>query len=324
MTTPRAAGVAAPLPDGRVLIAGGAGSGGPASSAEVFDPAAGSFATLSAQMTVARMAAVAAPLPDGRVLIAGGQGSVGFLSSAETYLPAPEAAVAGGDFGGQTVGQASAVQPLVVSNVGAQALSISAASLSGAAASDYALTSNGCAGKRLAFEQSCTISVRFTPSAAGLRQATLTLADNEAASAGIVLSGTGVAANSGPPGPLGPAGPQGPAGPRGATGPRGLAGEIRLVSCTSITQTITVGGKKRSVKRQKCTTRLITGTATFTTTSARATLIHGQAVYATGRAWLNHLSLRTRRPVRAGRYTLILSRRVGHRWIDRRQQITIR
>ena len=174
---PRDNAVAAPLADGRVLIAGGGGSGFVAlSSAELFDPVSGTFTALGAQMTGARTAAVAAPLPDGRVLIAGGFNGVVSLSSAETYVPAPEAAAAGGDFGAQTVGQPSAVQSLMVSNVGAQSLSIAGASLSGAAAGDFALTSDGCAGRRLAFEQSCTISVRFIPSVGGARPAALTLA----------------------------------------------------------------------------------------------------------------------------------------------------
>jgi hypothetical protein len=255
------------------------------------------------------------------VLIAGGFNGVISLSSAETYVPAPEAAVAGGDFGAQTVGQPSAVQSLMVSNVGAQSLSIAGASLSGAAAGDFAITSDGCAGRRLAFEQSCTISVRFTPSVSGARPAALTLADNEPAPAQVALMGVGVAAASGPPGATGPTGP---AGPRGATGPRGPAGEIRLVTCTPVRVTVLVHGHKRSVTRQRCTTRVITGTATFTTTAATATLLHGQAVYATGRAWLGEVTLHARRPIHAGRYTLVLTRRVGHRWVVTRRVVRLR
>jgi Kelch motif len=43
MTTARAGAVAAPLPDGRVLIAGGFDSGNELSSAEVYDPSTGTF-----------------------------------------------------------------------------------------------------------------------------------------------------------------------------------------------------------------------------------------------------------------------------------------
>jgi hypothetical protein len=215
------------------------------------------------------------------------------------------------------------VVPLVVSNVGAQALAISGAGLSGAGAGDFTITSDGCAGKRLAFEQSCTISVGFTPSAAGPRQATLALADNEATPTGVALSGTGTAAVTGPTGPQGPAGAPGAAGPTGATGAKGPAGQIRLVSCTTTTRTVTVRGRHRTVTHRTCTTRLITTTLTFTTTSALTTLVRGRTVYATGRAFLDRLTLRARRPIRAGRYTLIERRREGHRWIDSQRQVVI-
>src|SRR5579863_6828022 len=50
--------------------------------------------------------------------------------------------------------------------------------------------------------------------------------------------------------------------------PGGKVGEIRLVTC----RTVTVVEHGKRVKRQKCTTKTITGTASFTTASARATL----------------------------------------------------
>jgi hypothetical protein len=95
------------------------------------------------------------------------------------------------------------------------------------------------------------------------------------------------------------------------------------VSCKTITTTIRRHGHKRQVHRRKCTTRVLTGTATFTTTSARATLARGRVIYATGTATLARLVLHARRPVPPGRYTLILRRRQGHRWITSRKQITI-
>jgi Kelch motif/Galactose oxidase, central domain len=91
MSTPRAGAVAAPLPDGRVLIAGGYhGATNALPSAEVFDPATNSFsATGIGSMTTSREGGVAAPLPDGRVLIAGGlDNAEAFLSSAEVFNPA--------------------------------------------------------------------------------------------------------------------------------------------------------------------------------------------------------------------------------------------
>ncbi|MGC9220367.1 MAG: choice-of-anchor D domain-containing protein, partial [Solirubrobacteraceae bacterium] len=204
MTTAREGAAAAPLPDGDVLIAGGFNGNSYLSSAEEFDPATGTFTALSGSMTTERYAAAAAPLPDGDVLIAGGRNNDGStVTSAEVFEPAPEATLAGGGFGDQTVAQPSIVQTLTVTNIGSQTLSISGASLGGADPSDFAINSDSCAGRRLAFEQICTIQAQFTPSTTGVRSATLTLQDNEPTPASITLSGTGVAANSGPAGATG-------------------------------------------------------------------------------------------------------------------------
>jgi Ca2+-binding RTX toxin-like protein len=95
MGTPRWAAAAAPLPDGRVLVAGGYyydfgdGSDHFLSSAEVFDPATGTFSSAGiGSMSVPRFGAAVARLPDGRVLIAGGNNGSSFLSSAEIFDPA--------------------------------------------------------------------------------------------------------------------------------------------------------------------------------------------------------------------------------------------
>ena len=134
LQTTRAYAVAAPLPNGQVLIAGGDEFSGFLQSAELFNPASDTFTALpasgSTELQTARDGAVAAPLPNGQVLIAGGyNNSSTYLQSAELYSSAPEVAAAGGDFGDQTIGEPSPVSVVVVTNVGAQALSISATSL---------------------------------------------------------------------------------------------------------------------------------------------------------------------------------------------------
>ncbi|MFI8962635.1 kelch repeat-containing protein [Streptomyces sp. NPDC053493] len=73
---PRCGHSATPLPDGRVLVAGGtgtrsAGSERTLTSAELFDPALPGWTT-AGEMTDARSFHPAVPLPDGRVLVAGG------------------------------------------------------------------------------------------------------------------------------------------------------------------------------------------------------------------------------------------------------------
>jgi hypothetical protein len=79
--------VAALLPDGRVLVAGGRSSwnDGGLASAETFDPASGSF-TATGSMGPGRAAARASALPSGKVLVTGGIDAGGaVLASAQTY-----------------------------------------------------------------------------------------------------------------------------------------------------------------------------------------------------------------------------------------------
>jgi hypothetical protein len=228
---------------------------------------------------------------------------VSFTSdTAEVYVTAAEAAVSGGSFGDQTVAQPSPEQSLVVTNVGAQILRIAGATINGGTnPSDFTITGNACADKSLDFGHSCAITVQFTPGAAGARAATLTLEDNESAPASVTLTGLGVPAN---------------AGPRGARGPAGKNGKIRLVTCTITT--------RHHKKHKRCTTRTITGTATFTTSKAHATLTRNGIVYATGTATRTRLTLHATRRVPAARYTLILTQDIGHRkMITRRLAVRI-
>jgi hypothetical protein len=84
MTTVRVAQTATLLPDGRVLVAGGAGSIFTPPSAELYDPATGRF-TATGSMILPRAYHSATLLANGKVLIVGGNGN-----SAELYDPATE------------------------------------------------------------------------------------------------------------------------------------------------------------------------------------------------------------------------------------------
>ncbi len=119
MGTARYAAAAAPLPDGRVLVAGGFYDDGLGdhylASAEIFNPATNSFSSAGiGAMSVARHGAVAAPLPDGRVLVAGGDyndGTDHSLASAEVFNPATNAFTPVGDMGVARVRAAAASLP---------------------------------------------------------------------------------------------------------------------------------------------------------------------------------------------------------------------
>jgi hypothetical protein len=115
--------------------------------------------------------------------------------------------------------------------------------------------------------------------------------------------GTGSAGEKGAggaPGTTGLAGPAGPAGPAGVPGPQGPAGKVELVTC------------KKVKGKQRCTTKLVSGTVMFTTAgpASQATLSRHGVMYATGTARTAHgrTSLRLA-PVRGlvpGKYTLTL------------------
>ena len=104
MTIPRRYAAAAPLPDGRVLVAGGSSGGANAlASAEIFDPATNTFSATGSMTTPRTRQAVAALLPDGRVLVAGGSSDfVNAIASAEVFDPATETFSAAG-IGAMTV-----------------------------------------------------------------------------------------------------------------------------------------------------------------------------------------------------------------------------
>jgi N-acetylneuraminic acid mutarotase len=91
MLQARYAPIAALLPNGKVLIAGGYNETGKyMKTAEAFNPATASFEKLSAEMNVGREQAAYAVLPDGKVLIAGGYNSLetpSHLTSAELFNP---------------------------------------------------------------------------------------------------------------------------------------------------------------------------------------------------------------------------------------------
>ncbi|MEN3368511.1 MAG: hypothetical protein V7609_654 [Verrucomicrobiota bacterium] len=90
LVTARSGHTATLLPNGKVLVVGGYGSiGAPLASAEVYDPATGTWVT-TGSLAAARFHHTATLLPNGKVLVAGGYGgsTSGNLANAELYDPA--------------------------------------------------------------------------------------------------------------------------------------------------------------------------------------------------------------------------------------------
>jgi hypothetical protein len=83
MKSARYAHTATLLPNGLVLITGG-NSGAIISTAELFDPTAGTFSYTFGSMTTARQAHTATLLSNGLVLVAGGNNGL-YIASAESY-----------------------------------------------------------------------------------------------------------------------------------------------------------------------------------------------------------------------------------------------
>ncbi|MEO6924570.1 MAG: choice-of-anchor D domain-containing protein, partial [Bryocella sp.] len=95
-------------------------------------------------------------------------------------------------FAETVVGQTAQVQNITVNNTGGTTATLQAAVLQ-QVGSDYAITQNSC-GASLAASSGCTITVSFTPTAAGTRTATLAITDTSTgttATQSASLSGVG-------------------------------------------------------------------------------------------------------------------------------------
>jgi len=133
---------------------------------------------------------------------------------------------------------------------------------------DY-VVGNSCA-DLVAVGDSCKLSVRFAPSAAGPSSATLTLDTNTAtAPAGVTLSGTGGALPHGPAGPAGPAGLQGPIGPQDPAGPAGSssASQKPATALGATRRVVTVPTRKGE--------QFVSATATL---SRKRLKVHGRSI----------------------------------------------
>jgi hypothetical protein len=127
----------------------------------------------------------------------GGQ-IVAIENAPATAVPQAQLSPASLSFGSQNVQTTSPGQTATLTNTGNAVLSTSSVTINGANPGDFGIAANTC-GSSLNAGSACTLSVAFTPQAAGSRSASLTITDNAAGSPhAVTLSGTGVA---GPPPP---------------------------------------------------------------------------------------------------------------------------
>jgi hypothetical protein len=130
-------------------------------------------------------AAVVIPPPDLQASL--GSDPIRFLPTPATAVTLSATTI---NFGSPNVGTSSPALPVTLSYIGATLLDISSIVIQGADAGDFAETDN-CSNGPLA-PGSCTISITFSPTATGMRSATLAVTDDGGDSPQIVsLSGTG-------------------------------------------------------------------------------------------------------------------------------------
>jgi len=277
------------LPDGRAIVAGGQDADlDIVASAEVFDPVSNTFSPLegiSGEMTTTRYGAQGASLPDGRVLITGGFEFNDTTTSAEVFERGPEPVLTGdGGFGAQVVGSTSAPRTFTVANAGVSRLEVADVRISGDARDDFAVD-DGCDGAQLAPGQSCSVTATFSPTDLGARAANLAVIDNAPSHVQrIALSGSGVPFSApAPAAPVPTPTPAAPAKPKTLTLSCALKKKSarRALACTA---TPPVKGQKVS-------------SLTLRLTRAGRTLARGSA-------FGPKLTLRARRALKPGRYTL--------------------
>ena len=119
------------------------------------------------------------------------QGKLAPGAAPVAWLSVPSTA----DAGSRLLGGTTTTKTVTVANSGAGTLTLQGITLGGDNAGDFALDTSAC-GATLAPAQACNLSYTFTPSAAGTRSATVTVASN-VGSQTIALTGTGAA----PPAP---------------------------------------------------------------------------------------------------------------------------
>jgi hypothetical protein len=122
------------------------------------------------------------------------QGTLAISGAPVQAVSGPVAVIfpASEDFGSVTLGQSSNSKLVTLTNTGGQALGLTSIKVAGANPADFVATPNCSLPTVLSSNATCAVSVVFSPTAAGMRQASLAAADNAPGSPqSIPLSGTG-------------------------------------------------------------------------------------------------------------------------------------
>jgi CSLREA domain-containing protein len=132
--------------------------------------------------------------------------SIDFTGAVTEYIslvPSPK------DYGSTQVGTPTASTQFTVENAGPGTSGTLAAALTGANASEFGITQDNCTGQTLADDGTCTVSVRFAPSSAGAKAATLNITGTPGGTQSSALTGTATAVPTPPPPPPANTGPTG-------------------------------------------------------------------------------------------------------------------
>jgi hypothetical protein len=148
-------------------------------------------------------------------------------------------------YASRDTGTTSPAQSVTVSNSGSASLFFNSAAISGLDPLDFTVVGDFCSGMTLAPGASCTMSVTFSPTAAGTRTAALTFTDNAPNSPqSVSLTGTGTT-------------------PAGTTAP-GVAIDTQFFTCTGSVCDVAEGSKEFVNNFFTTSFRATGGTAPYT------------------------------------------------------------
>jgi Collagen triple helix repeat (20 copies) len=233
----------------------------------------------------------------------------------------PEVTPTSLDFGAQALDTIGAAHTITVT-AGSEALQIQKVLTGEDDSSDFVVTDDECTGETLQPEEKCSFVVRFAPSAAGVRSASVILRTAPTTDLEVSLAGAGgqlPSGETGTPGEPGGEGPEGAAGQPGLAGAAGVSGSAGAHGVDGARGARGPAGRDASVRcRLAKGHHKVTCTVAFAgkraTRTAPARLTKNGLTYARG----SLAALRTARAIQPGAYTLRLI------WAGRVLEIPVR